>query len=557
MGEPIRKLSPQLVQDHPPLRSFTQFIEQKSGKTPDPAAIRVQNDQPNDGNLDLNFFQDGQLFLGRLNGHEGILQLHHGKIVKGKPQWEERVPFRQNVAGACGTVHALGGTLEEGTECRDTPAVKGLDNDGFRFALALGVYPELHSWWGYRTSFYKKLLREFPAGFKFTEGAAPLLGQRIRHFSATGLGALAMFAADRGADALGLHPRYERHERWGLSVGAGYGTYRLAHGLLHRFGRRPGIKPVGLGTSLLSSALVDGTVGQFFEEASWERHLLRSSAFFLPQVIKTYAGQRTLNLAQATGFRGMPKVLGGVFLGGLLLDATYMVQLHGTRGHAEAMRRNRIYQRAYELQDEEPNVENVLRGWVHLIAPAITERFLTSDRFVQKSRKEIGDQALQYLTEIENGLRRHLHAGIVRPATAADWDGLQGDNRLEDLILPNGKRLPVKAVAEQLADPRISQKLSGESEEEILGYIRRQFRGHRLTESHAREILDRISLYQTRRQIQELWELEGGANHAIQGFFDRQGRMIPGQEQACLDCLFGPSTPGIPIASIGLSRLPG
>jgi O-acetyl-ADP-ribose deacetylase (regulator of RNase III) len=105
----------------------------------------------------------------------------------------------------------------------------------------------------------------------------------------------------------------------------------------------------------------------------------------------------------------------------------------------------------------------------------LAERFLVSDQYVRQAAEEMKGQDLRYITSLED--------------------------RLQDIQKPGGRVLPVEAVAEQLAAPDVSARIAGFTEDELVRYIRRQFRGHRLTEADAREVLQRISLFQARRQI--------------------------------------------------------
>lgn len=486
MTPPIRHLAPEWIPEHPALQRFTEFVRERQEESPPAHRILVKTGRPQDGFLDLEYVSPKTgIYLGRLNAHEQVLQIHHGEVRTGKsildiargPVDWGKSPAHFPVAGACRTLHFLGGAEESQVKCQDaSPSPRISRNEWLALGAVLG--------WGEaeaifyatrRRSLTLGLLETLRKGMSWSPATTSLPRHLLREWPAAGLGLLAMQLSHPLSDALGLHPRDERHERWSLAVGAGFLASGEIRGLLNVGTRKITTRPFSLGAGLMSAALADATVGRFWEEGSWQRNLVRETGFFLPAFWQGMQGDRQLALWSRPKFAAANRWAGRVFLGGFLADLGYLAYNHLAHGHRGAILQNRLYARANQLQDREMPIFSLFKGAASLVAPALAERFLVSDQYVRQAAEEMKGQDLRYITSLED--------------------------RLQDIQKPGGRVLPVEAVAEQLAAPDVSARIAGFTEDELVRYVRRQFRGHRLTEADAREVLQRISLFQARRQI--------------------------------------------------------
>jgi len=605
MTPPVRKLSDDLIQGHASLQTLRAYIQKKTAYPINSEDIKVSNGQPDDGFIDLNFYgKDGHLFLTRLNAYERFLQVSEGQVQKnGAMRWEP--PVRLNIDQSCQTLHDLGGTEESKVQCNDAPLPSVGLNRAKWWGLAIPIsYAslELGSRIFQKQSFTSTLLKNFKPVWKFQGNLRPGWGDGLRHGISTGLGFMAMWGTEQFANGLGVfHPRDHANERWALAATAGYGTYRLAHklplgpllagaggaalvdqtlgrGLLgglpllrvgvdlgaaygsYRLGKalmakwgfnKDGLKPTSFAASLISASVADATIGRFFEPDSAARKFIHEGAFFLPQLYRSTMGQGSLAvMEESSAMKFVGKWGGRVVLASFLADLGYMTYMTDKYGATESGRLNRMYRRANELYEPEENpFLAVLSGATHLVAPAISERLFVPDAYVNKAKEEMSRQSLQYSTSIVEGLRHHLkYQGIESPEDLKGWggDSLRGENELKNFVGPENRELPLEAVAEQLADPKVYEKrIQGKSEEEVVRYIQRQYRGWKLSGNEVLAILDRVQLYYTRQTVQDLREVGGPEAERLLQYFDAAGNLKAGKESE-LAGLILPRAEGIP-----------
>lgn len=536
MVPPVRHLKPEWIPEHPALQSFLQFVAEGQGTAPPAQDVLVKNNKAQDGYIDLEYAKNGHIFLGRLNANGQILQLHHGQFRKngGPPDWGKG-PRDLAVAGSCNTLHVLGGEAESQIQCRDelpasqtTPRL--LWGSGLAVTAWGGTEAAYRIWKG--RSFTKGFIADLGKGLSLTQPKTPALRYLLREVPAAGVGLLSMHYSSYLSDAIGWHPRDQRHERWALSVGAGLFAQRATRGLLNQGKSRLTADPVSFGASLMSAALVDATVGQLWAENSWERRTAREIGFFLPSFLQGVQRDRELALFEKIGFGVQGKKWGGrLMVAGFLADLGYMTYNRVSAGPVGSVQINRLYARANQLHDQDMHpVTYLLKGAASFIAPALTERFLTPSSYVRKAGEEMRREDARYVTSLEGTLRHWVErTGRTRASDPeSGWDWLRSDNRLEDARNEAGKLLPVASVAEQLADPKVASRLEGKSDAEIIRYLQRQFRGYHLDEAEVREVLDRIALYRARCLIIERQPGDDPALRSLLQHFDGAGRLLAG-----------------------------
>jgi len=554
----VTQLTAELIRQHPALAAFNEYIQEHLHRAPNPEEIVVSNEHPNDGIIRLSYLSaSNDVFVAQIDASRptGALEVRRGRIRGRGTEWVEPRPVSRNVAGACDAVHALGGEEESGYTC---PAGS---NPG---APASSLFSQRATWlgqWGLanwvgaeliglawkRRSLTLGTLRSLPGWLRPVGSNELSLGARARLWSPVlAAGAVTVLSAEHTADMMGLHSNYHSNERFALDV---YGAYGMMHGVSRLINRRnPGaaLRPASLGAGLLTSALVDATLGQMYAEGSAERRALRVGGFFLPEVYRMAFGNRALAVAETRAATGFARWGGRAMAVGFYADGAHMIWNHLTRSNAETGRDNLIYRRANQLEDAQRHpLVWALHGAAELIAPSLTERYWVSGSYVDQARQEIQAQAATTGEGARSLLRHSLLLGPTGPATDAsfyrelNFDWLRGENVLRNIRRPDGSELPVADVAEQFSDPAIYERVivNGTPDQQV-AYIQRQFRGYNLSVADVQEILARISLHHARRSLQDLQYTAGPELRAFADCFDGSGALRAGSESALLAQVF-------------------
>lgn len=555
----MTQLTAELIRQHPALAAFNEYIQEHLHRAPNPEEIVVSNTNPNDGILQLSYLSpNNDVFVAQLDASRptGALEVRHGRIRGRGTEWVEPRPVARNVAGACEAVHALGGEEESGYTC---PAIVNPDSGAvpslFRqratwlgqWGLANWAGAELIGLAWKRRSLTLGTLRSLPGWLTATGSNELSLGARARLWSPVlAAGAVTVLSAEHGANMMGLHSNYHSNERFALDVYSAYGAMSGVSRLINR--RNPGaaLRPSSLGAGLLTSALVDATLGQMYAEGSAERRALRVGGFFLPEVYRMAFGNRALAVAETKAATGFARWGGRAMAAGFYADGAHMIWNHLTRSNAETGRDNLIYRRANQLEDAQRHpLVWALHGAAELIAPSLTERYWVSGNYVDQARQEIQAQAGVSGEGARSLLRHSLLLGPTGPATDAsfyrelNFDWLRGENVLRNIRRPDGSELPVADVAEQFADPAIYERVivNGTPDQQV-AYIQRQFRGYDLSVADVHEILARIALHHARSSLQDLQYTAGPELRAFADCFDGSGTLRAGSESALLAQVF-------------------
>lgn len=576
MGEPIQRLSSELLRDHPALAAFSRYIETHEHAAPVPAEIEVNYERPHDGIIMMNYVNRAgtNIYVARLDANTQLLELVDGhatgRIQRGIPEVSYGLPSRESFTGLCTTVKLLGGDREANAPCRDSaptvsPTGIPIVPTAEKFRWTVGM--ETANWlffeaWGVFAR--RNTLRGLTRGLNAQQAAEvslPNLSGVRSGLLATAAGYdLSYFYL---GDALGMSPNDHGLERRALGFGGGYGAYRGLDYLLRRAGRTPSLSPVSFTASLLSAELVEATLGRVVGESIHDpeggRFLGHTLGFLLPQFWRIPRGQRMILAAEAattaeaatasrfSGFTSRAGRWGGrVVLASFLADASYMGINYLSGGSAATGRENRILSRAADLQRRDlGTAASFGRGIAEFLAPSLTRRFLTSDSYVSTARADARAEADRINQGAESFLRHALLNGDVGLSTdpnfytEVNWDWLRGDNALRDITTADGRVLPVAAVAEQLSDPAIYNRVvEGADVERLAAYIQRQFRGYHLTRSDAVAILGLISLHRARANLGELQNLASASEFPLAGMFDASGALRADSDTALLNHLF-------------------
>lgn len=555
----MTQLTAELIRQHPALTAFNDYIREHLHRAPNPSDIVVSNTNPNDGILQLSYLSpSNDVFVAQINASNstGALELRHGRLRGSRTEWVEARPVARNIAGACDTVHALGGEEESSYTC---PAISnpstGATPSLFRQRSAwLGQWG-LANWLGAeliglawkRRSLTLGTLRSLPGWLTATGSNELSLGARARLWSPVlAAGAITALSAEHGANMMGLHSNYHNNERFALDAYSSYGAMLGMSRLINRRNPTAALRPASLGAGLLTSALVDATLGQMYAEGSAERRALRVGGFFLPEIYRMAFGNRALAIAETRAGAGFARWGGRAMAAGFYADGAYMIWNHLAHNNVETGRDNLIYRRANQLEDAQRHpIAWALHGAAEMIAPSLTERFWVSGNYVDQARQEIQAQASAAGEGTRSYLRHALLLGPTGPSTDAnfyrelDLSWLRGENTLRNIRRPDGTELPVADVAEQFNDPEIYRRVieNGTPQQQI-EYVQRQFRGFRLSQTDVQEILARISLHHARTQLQDLQYTAGPELQAFASCFDNSGALRPGSESALLGQVF-------------------
>lgn len=609
MGDPIQNLGQINLQGHPALEDFLLRIYADRHALPPLSEILVTNSRPNDGIIDLSYIDEAnsRMYVARLNagfvaphattaGPENVVSFNIGTLdARGRPTWQHHTAPTEVVPLACSTVHALGGNREDGFSCHDLPLSTILDGQR-NTAITAGL-----GWWG-SLEVGSRLLRRGSFTRALVSGLRPIgtseltASQRWWQTSpGVTLGFGAMILSNPISDALGLTRRGHPHERWALAVGMGHGTNLLTNYLSSRLalgvdrsvgpllsdrlayetlpvpvGRprslstssievinpalpaeaqtfsRTRLRPMSLASGLLSSALVDATLGRYFEEGSPERFALRTTGFFLPQIFRSFIGERALAFSERRGVAGVTRWGGRAVVALFAADALYMGVNYLSSGSVESGRRNTLYAHANEIQRRHQDwFSAFFDGVAESLAPSLAQRFLVGDEYVNVARREFENQSTVVGARASSALRQFL---LFNPLgddrdpefyRHIDWSLFRGPNRMANVRRADGRLLPVADVYEQISDPAVySARIENATPAEQIRYIRDQFRGHHLSEGDVREILGRIAVYRLRDEIAQLHYIDTPEHQPLLRFFDVNGSLRADREGDLLAHVF-------------------
>lgn len=579
----MTQLTAEMIRQHPALAAFNEYIRENLHRAPNPEEILVSNTSPNDGIIQLSYVSNtNDVFVAQIDASRptGALELRHGRLRARGTEWIEARPVAHNVTGACETIHALGGEEESGYTCPVTANPNS--------AIGPSLFRQRATWLGQwmganwmgaeliglawkRRSLTLSTLRNIPRWLSPVQRLDPTLSAEARmtmissgqghlieavevpfssriRFGAPVLaaGALTALSAEYGAGLIGLNSNYHDHERFALDIYSSYGAMLGISRLINR--RNPGaaLRPASLGAGLLTSALVDATLGQMYAEGSAERRALRVGGFFLPEIYRMAFGNRALAIAETRAGAGFARWGGRAMAAGFYADGAYMIWNHIAHSNSETGRDNLIYRRANQLEDAQRHpLAWAAHGIAELIAPSLTERYWVSGNYVDQARQEIQAQA-NASGEGARGLLRHaLLMGPTGPSTdpnfyrELDLSWLRGDNTLRNIHRADGSELPVADVAEQFNDPEIYRRvIENSTPQQQVEYIQRQFRGYRLSANDVQEIMSRIALHHARRELQDLQYTAGPELRAFAECFDGSGALRSGSETALLGQVF-------------------
>ncbi len=309
----------------------------------------------------------------------------------------------------------------------------------------------------------------------------------------------------------------------------------------------------GMGPGLMSSALVDRTIGRVFEEGSTARHVVRMGSFFLPDIYRIAVGNRGPALFGGRSMRFATRA----FAAGFIADMAFAGANRLYYGGEGSARMNMIYQRANQLHDaDESFLRRPIDGVFEMIAPQIASWWdsveLTSGGLTPNAHRLQAEGEIRAFSEhtsqaTDETLRHSLLFGgmgeELRPEfyTGVDWSSLSGESRLSDVRRVDGRELPVQMIAEQLADPAVRRRLAGEGgrpAEDPIAYIQNQFRGWSLTRTEVEQVLSEIRLHTVRRDLASLNQMHLPENAELGRIFDEHGGVRSGRERALLARVF-------------------
>ncbi|HKY62046.1 MAG TPA: hypothetical protein VJR29_01375 [bacterium] len=566
-------LTASMIREHPALAAFQQHIQDTLHVTVRPGDILLSNERPGDGVLELSYMQPNgnSAFVGILNASQstGALRIRRGEFTglrNGQDTYRWNNWENHNVASACNTVRTLGGEEERQVQCNTegggshapvstdtgfwTPQRTWLGNWALGNYTFIETVNFLRRWRGatawHAQSPTMSVLRNGRAWMTPVGENRLTPWQRFGGYGTIGAtGALTMFGSQHLADAAGLHPDFHANEHFAIGSFSSYGAMA---GMTYLLNRRSGasFRAPSLAAGLISSALVDATLGQMWAEGSGERQALRSGAFFLPQLYRMAFGTRSLALTETRAMSGLGRWANRAFIAGALADGAYMVYDHAGHSNRETARSNLIHRRANQLFSAEAHpLRTVFNGAVGLVAPALSERFLTPDSYVSQAQTEIDAQSSDSAQRLRRYLGQALLMGPEGPATDAsfytqvNWDWLRGgDGRLHS-VTRNGRELPVDLVADQLSVPEIHQRvIENSSHDEQIAYVQQQFRGYDLSRQEVEEIFARIALHNARQEIRGLYYSAGAETAALSNCFDQNGSLLAGRESELMAQVF-------------------
>lgn len=556
-------LTAEMIGQHPALAAFQQYIQEHSHRTPHPGEIEFSNTNPNDGVIELFYSRGRDVYVAQIDANNQLaLHLRRGTQRGNAVQWAGPIEDRPT-ADACRTVQALGGEEERNFHCPTTP-IGDVPPDLFRQrATWLGQWSAsnlaavelvngVRRWrgatsWNAQSPTMSALRNSrawaTPVGsneLSFTQrlaGYGPVLGA----------GAVTMFSANHVSDMIGLHSDYHANERYAFGAYASYGSMSGMTWLLNR--NRPAsarLAAPSLAAGLVSSALVDATLGQMWQEGSGERQAVRMGAFFLPQVYRMAFGSRSIALAETRAASGMSRWGGRAVSAAFYADAAYMIYDHLAHSNRETARSNMIYRRASQLHDANAHpLRWAFNGAVEMVAPSLAQRLLTPDSYVAQAQEEMNAASTDSARRLRGYLSHALLMGPTGPATDAsfytelNWDWLRGNERLGTLRRSDGHELPLDLIAEHLQVPAIHQHVFEELDQaQRVAYLQREFRGYDLSPADVEESLARIALHSARQEIRDLYLSAGGDAAALTHCFDENGSLLAGRESDLLAQVF-------------------
>lgn len=546
------------------------------------------------------------VFYGKIHGPGQSILLRHSVAIPQLENLQMGTPPRIEhvsdllplpVAGACATVRHLGGSDEVEAVCEDGVEVGRYGAWAASGAIGFEFWGTILNKARGRQAFplTRWLIQNFrPAGSQIF----PAADRAVQMGPGVVAGGAAMLGTQLIADPLlGLEANRHHDERFALGVLAGHGAnlattrwlssrgigttllppastvpaataqrmVRSTVDLGKHLAQSPSIsgifessavmeeamiregarlRPMSLGSGLISAALVDTLIGPYLgEEGSTSREVLRGSAFFLPQVYRGVMGSRTLAFAERPRVRGAGRALGWGATIAFLSDLAHMGYRYLSVGPTEMGRDHALYRRAQELQDAREG-SSLWRGFLNVIAPSLTESMTVSDDYVTEAQNEF---ALTAQSQVRNArqvlLHNLIHGGAGQNRNVdfyqrVNLDWLRGDNDLTTIQRQGHPDWYLGLVAEDLGDPNLYRTyLEGKNREQQIRFIQNQYEWD-LSAEDVQEILARIGLHHARSQIADIQHLMNPGPDNLASLFDEEARLRPGMKDRLLNQLF-------------------
>lgn len=319
----------------------------------------------------------------------------------------------------------------------------------------------------------------------------------------------------------------------------------------------------GMGPGLMSSALVDRTIGRVFEEGSTARNVTRMGSFFLPDIYRIAVGNRGPAFLSGPTMRFASRA----FAAGFIADMTFAGANRLINGSEGSARLNMIYQRANQLHDaDEGFLRRPIDGVFEMIAPQIASWWdsveLTGNGFTPNAyRIQAEGEVRAFATETSQSLSENLRHSLLYGSqgeeltpefyTRVDYSALRGDNRLPSIRRIGDREVPIGMIAEHLRDPAVRRQISGEGGHgttDVVAYIQDQFRGYSLSRPEVEHALAEIRLHGVRSDVASLNQMHLPENAELGRIFDERGALRSGQEGALLARVY--DRPGLDEAAL-------
>ncbi len=379
-------------------------------------------------------------------------------------------------------------------------------------------------------------------------------------------GAIAMLSADHLSNAMDLHSADQRHERFFLAAFLGYEANRMTlafqevlnnrlRGAAFDFGRwrigrmnqkwwtelsleareslpkalaaswfrhfsfhgtplqvswgilRSGLRLpfrtlAGMGPGLVTAALADAVTSPFLEPDSAARRWIQTGAFFAPDLSRILLGSHA-------GFYSTRLVRGlsGLFAAGMAVDLGYhglMRYLHGDRASFELAIGARAAELKRQAEGSPLGALSTVLGW---IAPETRNRLDSDPRYRVQAREEYHRQTAWLAEESRWALSRH-----------------------RNLMMEKISLTPLETCIEEYLIYKVSNdpQLQDAPVSEWAEIIRRQFRGHRLSEAQATHHLEQIRLKNLQKNISVAIQMEENFNQRFfASLFNQDGTWKP------------------------------
>ncbi|HKY63119.1 MAG TPA: hypothetical protein VJR29_06850, partial [bacterium] len=567
------------------LQKFQEYIEEKSAAHVEvDAGDILKIPRSPQSQIELNYLSpEGEAFVGVLDAKHSLLRLRHGRLNDaGWMRWDSAEENRY-IPQACEDFQKLA-ELSGSVGNRDCQKAEFLlpestEPSGLHY-LALTAAPvavlegaglAVNSLAKYNLKFEGKFQNWFfnsssegwgklegPRGFgKLEEMPRTAAGRFAFRSPALLMGASAILGSKFLADELGWHPEHHRLERHALGVYMAQRGMSLQTGALGVIAVLPTVGTetplqinnrlsASFGSRLLSSRLVDATIGKIFDQGSTARFATQMAGFFVPDLLILGLGQARLGFLNNSKVRVASGWINRLMLTAFVADIGFMFYNHLDRGTIGSAAKHHILQRANDLQSPHRGVGGtLLKGAADLVIPAISESMFVDEQYVEQASQEVLQGAELEIEAIRGFLLSSLLVGDPLQSGEedfyhkVDWSWLQGKNELGDVHLPPNRWFPLGLLQDDLKAPAFGGKFKAkENIAEQVAMLRRQYRGYDLSDAEVQFLLGRLSVYQMRKRIVELKWLDEKGQSKLLRCFDREGALIPSMRGALLQELF-------------------